>query len=1195
MSKIFLSIIIPVFNTEEYLSKCLDSVCSQTLEDIEIICVDDGSSDDSLNILKEYAKKDERIRIISKENEGQGIARNIGIKEARGEYVGFVDSDDFVKKDMFEKLYQHANKNNLDIAMCKVSEFNNVTHEVNDNLWYYSLGVFRDFDKEIFNHEDTSDFTCEISVTPYNKIYKRSLLWDNNIHFAENLIFEDELFFYDVYLKAKRISIVDENLYYYRTNRKGSTVEKSSEKDYSDIIPIFKQIREKIIETGNYDLYKVKVANRFIHLILWRFSETSPKFRKNFYELIKEDFKELLKDQEIYNNLAPNIKSRTLKLINSSNYEAFRKEDKNKIFSIVMACYNVEDYLSEAIESLISQSFGFESNVQVILVDDGSSDRTAEICKEYEERYPENIQYIYQKNNGQASARNLGLKYVRGQYVNFLDSDDKLSADTLTEVYNFFEKHKNEVDVVSVKINFFDRQTGGHPLNYKYKKDAVIDLKKDWDFPQLSASSAFFKRDLFNDYEFDTKIISSEDSVMINKILLDKLSYGVLEKGAYFYRKRNDESSTIDCAQNRKEFYVERLEGYFKELINYSKNKLGYVPKFIQYTLVYDLQWLLRVNEINYILNANEKEEFMKILHEILYELDDDVIRALKNDRVNVKMHMLALKHGNISSKIKGNNAYIYAGNTLIDNLKNHNIFFDIIEIRNDVLFLSGYLMSFFENDLSKIEVIKDGVKYPSKEIHYTNRDKKFLGVSLESPYIFETEIPLEKNKTSIIKINVNYKGINTTELGFKFENHARLSETSSYSIYDDYFIELKGNEFIISKYNYGKMVKSEFKILKDIYSSKKPFYTSALAFRLIYLLLYPFYRNKKIWLFMDRRDSADDNAEHLFKYALNINDGIKKYFTVSEDSSDFKRLSSLKHVLPFYSIKQRLIYLFADKIISSHPDENILNPFWGKNSSLYSGLINSQKIFLQHGVTKDNISHWLHKFDKNLALLVTTSKLEEESFYNYEYNYDEDVIQVLGFPRFDNLKSDKSKKQILIMPSWREVLSNANEEQILNSQYFKKINSLINNEKLIEIANKRGYKIIFKPHPLVYDFIDLFDRNKSVIFDENSKYQELFNSSDLLITDYSSVAFDFAYIKKPVIYYQYGNDYNFKEGYFDYETMGFGEVIKTEEDLVNSVEKYLEKDCEIDKKYLRRIESFYTYIDKNNCKRVYKHIKKLK
>lgn len=1195
MSKIFLSIIIPVFNTEEYLSKCLDSVCSQTLEDIEIICVDDGSSDDSLNILKEYAKKDERIRIISKENEGQGIARNIGIKEARGEYVGFVDSDDFVKKDMFEKLYQHANKNNLDIAMCKVSEFNNVTHEVNDNLWYYSLGVFRDFDKEIFNHEDTSDFTCEISVTPYNKIYKRSLLWDNNIHFAENLIFEDELFFYDVYLKAKRISIVDENLYYYRTNRKGSTVEKSSEKDYSDIIPIFKQIREKIIETGNYDLYKVKVANRFIHLILWRFSETSPKFRKNFYELIKEDFKELLKDQEIYNNLAPNIKSRTLKLINSSNYEAFRKEDKNKIFSIVMACYNVEDYLSEAIESLISQSFGFESNVQVILVDDGSSDRTAEICKEYEERYPENIQYIYQKNNGQASARNLGLKYVRGQYVNFLDSDDKLSADTLTEVYNFFEKHKNEVDVVSVKINFFDRQTGGHPLNYKYKKDAVIDLKKDWDFPQLSASSAFFKRDLFNDYEFDTKIISSEDSVMINKILLDKLSYGVLEKGAYFYRKRNDESSTIDCAQNRKEFYVERLEGYFKELINYSKNKLGYVPKFIQYTLVYDLQWLLRVNEINYILNANEKEEFMKILHEILYELDDDVIRALKNDRVNVKMHMLALKHGNISSKIKGNNAYIYAGNTLIDNLKNHNIFFDIIEIRNDVLFLSGYLMSFFENDLSKIEVIKDGVKYPSKEIHYTNRDKKFLGVSLESPYIFETEIPLEKNKTSIIKINVNYKGINTTELGFKFENHARLSETSSYSIYDDYFIELKGNEFIISKYNYGKMVKSEFKILKDIYSSKKPFYTSALAFRLIYLLLYPFYRNKKIWLFMDRRDSADDNAEHLFKYALNINDGIKKYFTVSEDSSDFKRLSSLKHVLPFYSIKQRLIYLFADKIISSHPDENILNPFWGKNSSLYSGLINSQKIFLQHGVTKDNISHWLHKFDKNLALLVTTSKLEEESFYNYEYNYDEDVIQVLGFPRFDNLKSDKSKKQILIMPSWREILSNANEEQILNSQYFKKINSLINNEKLIEIANKRGYKIIFKPHPLVYDFIDLFDRNKSVIFDENSKYQELFNSSDLLITDYSSVAFDFAYIKKPVIYYQYGNDYNFKEGYFDYETMGFGEVIKTEEDLVNSVEKYLEKDCEIDKKYLRRIESFYTYIDKNNCKRVYEHIKKLK
>ena len=105
----------------------------------------------------------------------------------------------------------------------------------------------------------------------------------------------------------------------------------------------------------------------------------------------------------------------------------------------------------------------------------------------------------------------------------------------------------------------------------------------------------------------------------------------------------------------------------------------------------------------------------------------------------------------------------------------------------------------------------------------------------------------------------------------------------------------------------------------------------------------------------MDRREAADDNAEYLFRYASEKDDKISKYFTVSGESKDFDRLSGFNNVLPFYSFKQRFVYLFADKIISSHPDENILNPFHGKNGDLYSGLITSEKYFLQHGVTKDN------------------------------------------------------------------------------------------------------------------------------------------------------------------------------------------------------------------------------------------------
>ena len=134
MSKIKVSVIVPVFNVEEYLSTSLDSILNQTLKDIEIICINDGSTDASLDILENYAKKDARIKIISKKNEGQGIARNIGLDNAQGEFIAFVDSDDFIKEDMLEKSYKKSVSKNLDLVMYKVSSFDNETYEINDNL-----------------------------------------------------------------------------------------------------------------------------------------------------------------------------------------------------------------------------------------------------------------------------------------------------------------------------------------------------------------------------------------------------------------------------------------------------------------------------------------------------------------------------------------------------------------------------------------------------------------------------------------------------------------------------------------------------------------------------------------------------------------------------------------------------------------------------------------------------------------------------------------------------------------------------------------------------------------------------------------------------------------------------------------------------------------------------------------------------
>ena len=155
-------------------------------------------------------------------------------------------------------------------------------------------------------------------------------------------------------------------------------------------------------------------------------------------------------------------------------------------------------------------------------------------------------------------------------------------------------------------------------------------------------------------------------------------------------------------------------------------------------------------------------------------------------------------------------------------------------------------------------------------------------------------------------------------------------------------------------------------------------------------------------------------------------------------------------------------------------------------------------------------------------------SDLERESMVNGHYNYEEDRIPVLGFPRYDNLSSDP-KKEILFIPTWRRNLDNPKD--IMNSDYLKNLNSFLNNEKLKNAISDMGYTLVFRPHPELWKFLELFNLEDVRLSEE--QYQEMFKTASLMITDYSSVAFDFAYLKKPVIYYQDG-EYHYGEGYYD-------------------------------------------------------------
>lgn len=872
-------------------------------------------------------------------------------------------------------------------------------------------------------------------------------------------------------------------------------------------------------------------------------------------------------------------------------------------FSIIMAVYNTEKYLKDSINSVINQTLDFESNIQLILVDDGSTDNSNQICLDFQNKFPNNILVITKENGGQASARNLGLKHACGRYINFLDSDDKLSENALKTVKSFFSKH-SDIDVVALPLIFFDKREGEHNLNYKFEKTRVIDLSKEIEYPQLHISSTFIKREAIKDHEFNTTLINGEDALLINKIILDKQKYGVISSEQYLYRKRQDESSTMDISADSKRIFTEKIKNFYLDLIDYCLTEYGHVPDYIQYLIAYDLNGLIENENFTSIITEEEEiDEFWECLLETISHIDIKIIDEHEYHDNNVKAFMIYLKNNDfhIVERPKKNKVFLKSNEYIINKLHNHKIRLDIFEYDPNRLTISGLYVSNCYTENLEIKALLKNIRtgetreIDSKYVEYptTYRKKlKYLGIDWKFFYNFDLKIDIDENEEYTLKFKVIYTGDDEVDLNteIKFRHYCRISELSNYIAKDNKIILFKNNQFQILNYSRKLRLKLELKSFLMILTSSETFFLHALFIRILYYLYYLKLRNKTIWLFFDRPDVADDNAKHLFEYAIKQDDNIDKYFIIDKNSSDYAKMSGIsKNIIGFHSIKHKIYYLYSEKVISSHVNHIWLNPFINHNQKLFAGLITTRKYFLQHGVTKDDVSHWLRKFYHNIHLFVTLSKYEQDSILHGNYNYEEEKVPLLGFPRYDNLSNENSKKEILFIPTWRDYLET--ESLFMNSEYYSRMNSLLNNEKLIDFVNENDYKIIFKPHYNLIPYLDAFDIPEVVKVDMETPYQELFNNTSLMITDYSSVYFDYAYIKKPIIYYQ-NDDYHYEKGYFDYETMGFGEVFENEDDVVEKVMEYVSNNCEMEDKYKKRVDDFFEYTDKNNCKRVYEWLK---
>ncbi len=285
-----ISVIVPVYNVEEYLPKCLDSLINQTLEDIEIICINDGSLDNSLDILQAYAKMDNRIIVLDKENEGQGIARNLGIQKAKGEYIGFVDPDDWVGETMYEEMYIQAKTLSSEIVVCdfwKKQDWNGKAWK--HNFWWTIVKKYKY--KELAvpagANLDKEPIYKSLLVSPcysWNKIYNTKFLKINQIEFSKIRCFEDCEFIIKCMAFAKKISYLNKYFYIYRL-RKSSTLHRLIDfninlKAYADIYETLKtyNLEEKL--ANNFNFFCTMNA-------IWTLPKLSRKNQKEFIAKLK--------------------------------------------------------------------------------------------------------------------------------------------------------------------------------------------------------------------------------------------------------------------------------------------------------------------------------------------------------------------------------------------------------------------------------------------------------------------------------------------------------------------------------------------------------------------------------------------------------------------------------------------------------------------------------------------------------------------------------------------------------------------------------------------------------------------------------------------------------------------------------------------------------------------------------------------
>lgn len=863
-----------------------------------------------------------------------------------------------------------------------------------------------------------------------------------------------------------------------------------------------------------------------------------------------------------------------------------QNEEHEYKFTIIIIYNDIESYIKQTIDSIVSQDIGFEKNVQVIIVNKTTDNCTNIINKE------DNIVY------SEAGSIREAFELRKGKYISIMDSNDLLESKCLSVVDKFFEFTYSQINYVAVPIVKFEKSIDKFKNNKQIsQKNRIINLDDEPINFILNYKGIFYKTQIFDDIIINQKLDEIIEHTINMKLNKYNTCYGyICLKNTKYYLRESISNKGFKMRVNNK--YINTVFKEIDDIILQNSKKLKKYEK--EYVLLQIKLILLNLKEKN--IGSDKYGYVINKIRKYIGLIGLDFIANETGILLSVLDKYCFLSEINENKPFKlGNNGYIQYNDLSINTLgiKIGNLSLNQNNINIELIF-DNYNI----NNLSVCIKDQNGnLFYGDEKLVVDSSYSSYYGeIKISSPMSIKIELPITAARYNFYILDRNNNSFYRVEkITFIKNNKFLLKDKNLKLIKDNYFVRYTGKTLVVTN---NKISTIKYNLWSYLYIMKKYKYNA--RFRLLNS------RNKKYILINDRPEKASDNGEAVFKYINQYRKDLAKYtyYVISKNNEDYDRLSKFGKVVIKNSRKHKYLFLNSKLIMSSHTFNSFYYGFAKSKIKYYIDLLDYKFVWLQHGVTYNNVCKAANKYNTmaDYVVVTTTREMEEISSDRYFYNAD-DLIKS-GCPRYDYL-NENSKNIITIIPTWRRYLSGKTlkngfheiKDGFKSSDYYINYSKILSDEKLRKLLFERGYKLKFILHPGMNGYEHNFEKFNNEVINivpvKDLDYSKLFSESKLMITDYSSVFFDFSYLKKPLIYYQFDKDKFYGEHYlqgtFDFERDGFGDVINNPSEIINKIEYYLNNNFKLESEYEKRIESIFNYKDKNNCKRLIDYLEERK